>query len=139
MQLNEHALSRIAVMICGDGDERFGKNFPYRSSSKLTSFFSDCDLHYVHDGSTRKYWVISVVRELNQGISSSPDLPTDDLVRVITGLLDPDYFDDSNCDHQAALADLNSVLTRHSLVAFLDTTGHCHLRQVILLRDNSSR
>src|SRR5258708_7075831 len=128
MQLNEHALSRIAVMICGDGDEKLGKNFPYRSSSRLTSFFSDCDLHYVHDGSTRKYWVLGVVRELNQGISSNPDLPADDLVRVITGLLDPDYFDVDNCEHDAALADLNSVLSRHSLVAFFDTTGHCHLR-----------
>jgi hypothetical protein len=28
-------------------------HFQYRSSSHITEFFGDCDLDYVHDGSTR--------------------------------------------------------------------------------------
>ena len=128
MKLNDHALLRSAVMICGNGDEKYGKNFPYRSSSRLTSFFTDCDLHHVHGGSTRKYWVLDVLKELNEGIATHPDLPPDDLTRVIATLLNPDYFDDTDHDRDAALSDLNGILNRHSLVAFLDSTGHCHLR-----------
>src|ERR1039457_5903516 len=120
MRLGEHLLLNLAVIICGDKDQKIGKNFPYRSSSRLTSFFSICELHHVHDGTTRKYWVLGVLRELNQEMPSLPDLPSDSLVRVITEVLDLDYFDGEDLDRTAALADMNKVLSRHCLVAFFD-------------------
>lgn len=119
---------KFAVMICGDKDQKAGKPFPYRSSSRLTSFFADCDLYHKHDGSTRKYWVASVLKQLNDEPSSLPDLPSDSLAAVLTQLMDPDYFDEGDCDRNTALVELNSALARYGLVAFLDKLGSCHLK-----------
>jgi hypothetical protein len=128
MKLNERTLANIAIMICGDKDQKAGKNFMYRSSSRLTGFFADCGLHYVHDGSTRKYWVIDVLKMLNLEPAELPDLPSESLLRVIEGLMDVDYFQDDNLDRADALAELNKALSRDSLVAFLDSSGKCHVR-----------
>ncbi len=128
MRLTERTLTNIAIMICRNKDEKPGRNFVYRSSSRLTSFFADCDLHHVHDGSTRKFWVVDVLKNLNMEASSLPDLPSDPLVRVIEGLMDQDYFQDDDLDREAALADLNKALARESLVVFFDATAKCHLR-----------
>jgi hypothetical protein len=43
----------LALFICGEEEN----HFPYRSSSYLTQFYKDLGYNYVHDGSTRKYWV----------------------------------------------------------------------------------
>ena len=128
MELPERTLTSLAVMICGDKDVKCGKNFLYRSSSLLTAFFTNCDEPARHDGSTRKYWVISVLSKLNLEVASHPDLPSDALVRVITELMDKDYFQNPALDREKALADLNTELSRHSLVAFFDSTGKCFLR-----------
>ena len=45
---------KLAERICGDNN-----CYPYRTSSSLTKFFKDLGYPYVHDGSTRKYWVQS--------------------------------------------------------------------------------
>ncbi len=57
MKLQEITIANLASMICGDKEHKFAKNFPYRSSSSLTNFFLNCELHYEHDGTTRKAWV----------------------------------------------------------------------------------
>jgi hypothetical protein len=128
MRLNERTLANIAVMICGDKDQKAGKHFMYRSSSRLTCFFADCDLYYVHDGSTRKYWVIDVLKKLNLEPAEVPDLPSESLIRVIEGLMDVDYFEDEGLDRASALDDLNKALSRDSLVAFFDSSGKCYVR-----------
>ncbi len=51
----------LAEFICGEP----GNNFPYRSSSYLTSFFRDLGYDFVHDGSTRRFWVQDVLLQLN--------------------------------------------------------------------------
>jgi len=63
MQLSERTLENLAIMICGNKDQKAGKNFMYRSSSRLTSFFADCGLHHVHDGSSRSFWMIAVLKD----------------------------------------------------------------------------
>lgn len=128
MRLNPHTLANLAIMICGDNEPKMGKPFPYRSSSRLTAFFTNCDLYRVHDGSTRRYWVAGVLKELDQEQASLPDLPSDSLVRVITELLDAEYFDQPDDDRDAAMIQLNKTLARDSLVVFLDDSKHCHLR-----------
>lgn len=128
MQLSDHTLGKLSALICGDKEHKIAKNFMYRSSSYLTSFFSNCDLHKVHDGSTRKYWALNVLKELNQEPTTLPDLPSDSLIRVIEGLMDQDYFENEQLDRSVALSDINSVLTRESLVVFLDAKGKPHLR-----------
>lgn len=50
----------LAVMICGDGNS----TFPYRSSTKITDFFQKLSLNYVHDGTTRRFWVENTLKQL---------------------------------------------------------------------------
>lgn len=76
MKLGNAALGKLARMICEDAP--FNKLFPDRSSSYLTAFFEEIDLDYVHDGSTRYWWVRSVRVELNDRPEVSEALPSAD-------------------------------------------------------------
>ncbi len=105
-------------MICGSHGSSGGfewPNFPYRSSWYLTQFFyEDCRLLYKHDGSTRITWVTDVLRELNKGEASDPDLPSDNLVTVIQELLTSVELDCPD-NHQGALDDVNRILSKDNL------------------------
>lgn len=48
MEFKDRNLRAIAEMITGDNDK-----FHYRTSSKITEFFNECGLPFIHDGSTR--------------------------------------------------------------------------------------
>jgi hypothetical protein len=89
MKIGKSGLLKFSEMICGDTPFDF---FPYRSSSKLTRFFVDLDLDYIHDGSTRRLWVNSVLEEINEKTSQQSNLPSAELVKVIENLLHPDHF-----------------------------------------------
>lgn len=130
MKLSKHTLTEVAEMICGNaGGAAFSwKNFPYRSSSYLTEFFTHCDMEFVHDGSTRKWWVLGVLERLNAGPTSNPQLPPDGLLRVFQELIDASNFERAGLDRTAALEDLNRVLARDGLQAYLDGAGWCHIR-----------
>jgi hypothetical protein len=132
LKLSKRTLSDLAEMVCGgaSGASFEWKNFPYRSSTYLTEFFTNCDLDFVHDGSTRKWWVLEVLTKLNAGPVSNPHLPSDALVRAVRELMDSVNFDRATLDRNAALADLNMVLGRDSLQAYFDGTGKCHLRNL---------
>src|SRR5688572_19504543 len=67
MEFKERTLKQIAGLVCGNSDGAPDFPFPYRSSSYLTEFFQDCDVDYVHDGSTRVYWVMDRLREILAG------------------------------------------------------------------------
>jgi hypothetical protein len=125
MRLATRTVNEVAEMICGDHDA-----FPYRSSSYLTEFLSNCDMDYRHDGSTRKRWVASVLEELNEGAASDPTLPPDGVVRVIQELMDPVDFDRRMKDRAVALEHLNKVLSRDGVQAFLDGAGRSHIRSL---------
>jgi hypothetical protein len=104
--------------------------FPYRSSHFITTFFSRCDLRYRHDGSTRNRWAKGVLMELNLGPGRSPDLPSDSLVRVIIELFDVDDFDRDGKSRDAALEELNKLLARDNLAAYLSEQGECFVRNI---------
>ena len=135
MRLSNRTISDLAELICGaaGGGGFKWDNFPYRSSSALTQFFRNCDLEYEHDGSTRKFWVEEVLDELNRMPPRNPSLPSDPIIRVIQELLDPVDFERACLDRIAALRDLNSVLSRDGLEAFLDDSG------AILVRNTGTR
>lgn len=131
MKLSKRTLTSISQMICGSsggGTSYAWANFPYRSSKYLTRFFENCDLDYIHDGSTREDWVFERLQELNEQPSSTPQFPSDELVRVISELMDPSSFIQDKLDRPAALADLNLVLSRDGLQAYMDELGQCFLR-----------
>lgn len=132
MQLHKRTLNDLAEMICGAaGGASFERaNFRYRSSTYLTEFFTNCDMEYTHDGSTRKTWVVWVLTELNSGPASNPQLLADGIIRVIQELMDPGDFQTQSLDRDAALVDLNVSLGRQGLQAYFDGAGRCHLRHV---------
>lgn len=129
MRLSERCLTSIAVAICGDKDQPVGKHFPYRSSSRLTQFFRNAGMNFVHHGETRKYWVLDVLKQLDLEAATAPDLPSDSLVRVLEELFDPAEFDAEELDRDAALADLNKkAIGRHGLIGAFDSAGRFTLR-----------
>lgn len=132
MKLSKRTLTELSEMICGGaGGAGFEwKNFRYRSSTYLTEFFTNCDMEFVHDGSTRKWWVLDVLEQLNIGLASNQQLPADGILRVIQELMDPTDFERESLDKDAALIDLNMVLGRDGFQAYIDAAGRCHLRNL---------
>lgn len=59
--LDLSTLESVADFICGDDTTRFPL---YRSSSYLTRFFKNIGINAVHDGSTRKWWVLDILKQL---------------------------------------------------------------------------
>jgi hypothetical protein len=133
--LSGRSLDALAEMICGDkqagsGRRSWGEHFPYRSSSYLTRFFQGCDLDHVHDGSTRKWWVLGVLEEINKAPASSAALPSDAILRVIAELFDPLEFHQAELDRTAALEDINTVLGRDGLQVYWDGADRAHVRNL---------
>lgn len=110
MKVNPNALDALAKMICGDAP--FNKYFPYRSSYYLTKFFNDIGLNYIHDGSTRRYWVLETLEKLNEEYSLDPDMPPIGLQKAIEYLLDPINFLDEPQNHDKAIEQVNMLLQR---------------------------
>ena len=135
MQLKARTLHELAEMVTGgSGSGMFGSSdeqsrwtaFPYRSSSALTRFFQTCDTDHAHGGGSRVPWTEGVLTELNQGPYSRPDLPSDQIIRVVQELMDP--MDYQEKDRDKALAILNATFTRENIQAYLDGAGRCHVR-----------
>ena len=118
-------IREIARIICGDAD-----HFLYRSSSYITEFFQDCDLDYVHDGSTRWVWVASKLEEVLTLPHSSPSVPPDAFIRIIRSVLDKGDAQEDDPDRSKALAALNVVLVREGWEAFYDEHGIGQLRHI---------
>jgi hypothetical protein len=123
MRLRDYAIEQLAEMAIGDNSA-----FPYRSSSLITRFFDRCGLPFVHDGSTRKWWTVERLKELNLGPSHSPDLPSDDLLRVIAQTFDSDDFERDTKPREAALEHFNKLMAKQGLAAYFDDAGQCHVR-----------
>ncbi len=115
-------------MICGDDEAR--QYFPYRSSSRLTEFFEDCDLEYVHYGSTRWRWVSDRLKEVLALPQQSPQLPPDPFLRIIQTLLDTREAQTGDEDRANALAAVNTVLKQEGWEAFYDEDSVARLRHI---------
>lgn len=125
MQIGAGGLMKLAEMICGDEPFNF---FPYRSSSNLTRFFVDLDLDYVHDGSTRRHWVNSVLKDINNRSSFGSSMPSTGMVKVIESLLHPENFlSDTNVDHGKALEAAKQLLVTYDLTIMQEPNGQVKL------------
>jgi hypothetical protein len=124
-KFKKSALGSIAKMICGD--HPFNDSFPYRSSSYLTRFFHDLDLDFTHDGSTRYWWVLQVLEQLNDKASASPELPSEEMIKVVESLIHPDYFSQGVGNKTLALEKLNELLRSYEVEIGLGKTGVPHL------------
>lgn len=116
-------------MICGNFKAE-ESHFIYRSSSYLTRFFQDCDTEYVHDGSTRNYWVADILRQILAEPHPNAQTPPAMFSRVIQALMDPADALNEGSDRSGALALLNSALAREGFEAFYAEDKQCYLRHI---------
>lgn len=123
MKLKKKTIIEIADMICGNE----GKYFIYRSSSYLTEFFEECGLNYVHDGSTRKWWVVGVLSSILSEPGINPHLLPDKFILVIRELMDIHDATDSDPGRKNALKQLNSSLARDGFQAYYDDERICQI------------
>ena len=113
VELGNAAIGNIARMICGDSPYTM---FPYRSSSYLTAFFEGLNMDYVHDGSSRYWWVRAILLELNRQPSNDDRMPGPSITRVIEYLLHPDHFVGQKDKNQATcLERVHEVLEPYEL------------------------
>jgi hypothetical protein len=127
MQFKRRTLMQLADMICGNFEPAVS-NFAYRSSSRLTEFFQDCDTDYVHDGSTRNYWVAETLQSILQEPQKDANTPPDTFCRVIRVLMDQGDALNEPADRPKALEALNAALTREGFEAFYGPDKQCYLR-----------
>ncbi|MHB0704088.1 hypothetical protein ACX4MT_00010 [Roseomonas mucosa] len=125
MKFKPRNLRALAEMIIGNAP-----HFPYRSSSYITQFFEDCDLDFVHDGSTRWAWTADRLEELLNEPQPAPNALPPSFVKVIRTLLDKGDAVEDDTDRVKALAALNVVLLREGYEAFYGDHGIAHIRHV---------
>ena len=102
-KFKKKTLNELADMICGNFDHE-QSHFLYRSSSYLTEFFEDCELDgYVHDGSTRKWWVVGVLEDILSMPATNHHLLSDGFIAVIRELMDKSDAINEESDRSKAL------------------------------------
>lgn len=125
MKFRKRNLREIAEMVIGDAPY-----FPYRSSSYITRFFEECDLEFVHDGSTRWAWTSDRLAELlNEPQPAAYVLP-DRFVHVLRVLMHKADAEDNDPGRTLALEALNKPLTREGYEAFYGEDGMLYLRHI---------
>ena len=125
MQFKLRNLRAIAECVIGDNP-----SFPYRSSSKITLFFDECDLPFAHDGSTRWSWTVDRLTELLADPSPQPNALPLRFARLLRVLLDRADAADDDTDRAKALEALNLPLRREGFEAFYDENGIAHFRHI---------
>ena len=84
-------------MVIGDN----GK-FVYRSSSYITQFFEECDLDFVHDGSTRWAWTVQRLEESPSEPQEAPHTLPPRFVHVLRVLMQKGDAADGDPDRLSA-------------------------------------
>jgi hypothetical protein len=129
MKFRKRTLDELGDMICGNYPHET-THFVYRSSSYITQFFADCDLDFVHDGSTRRYWVAEKLEQLLNDPQPTATTAPEGFARVIRTLMDPADAQNEGPERTGALSMLNTTLTREGFEAFYSTDKQCYLRHV---------
>ena len=125
MKFKNRNLRAIAEIIIGDA-----KYFPYRSSSYITQFFEECDLNFIHDGSTRWAWTAARLSELLQEPQPAPYTLPERFVHVLRVLM---YKSDAVPDdpgRSQALEALNHPLSREGYEAFYGDDDLLYIRHI---------
>lgn len=105
--MDKQTLESVAEMICGDGSE-----YPiYRTGSDLTRFFQRVGFsNFIHDGSTRKRWALSVLEQLSEN----------NLKGVFLRLANPLEYCGNQEHVRQAIKKLNEILMLEGLNIELD-------------------
>jgi len=125
MKFKNRNLRAIAEAIIGDSDK-----FHYRSSSYITQFFEECDLDFVHDGSTRWSWTVDRISELLDEPQPAPNTLLERFVHVLRVLMHKADAADDDPDRSVALAELNMPLAREGFEAFYGEDNLLYIRHI---------
>jgi hypothetical protein len=107
LNLDAQTLEPLAELICGDGGP------VYRQGHKLAPFFRSAGLECPdHDGSTRKWWTLTMLSEY----ATQPGA----LKRILLRLADPREYRGNAGETEAAIRDLNGILAIEGLEVWLD-------------------
>jgi hypothetical protein len=126
MKLKSGTIYKLAEMICGQGGTE-PPAFPYRSLSSIERFFVNSDLEGYYSGS-RHTVTKDVLSGANRQAEPLGKLPSDGIIRAVQELLDPTEFERCRLDIGVALQELNDLLSREGLEAYLDGSNTCQLR-----------
>ena len=127
MQFKQRTLMQIANMICGNFSES-ESFFTYRSSSRMTEFFQDCDTDYSHYGSTRNYWVAETLKCILAEPQANAIAPPETFGRVICTLMDQGDALHEGSERPGALSLSNATLVREGFEAFYGPDKKCYFR-----------
>lgn len=125
MKFRNRNLRAIAEMVIGDA-----AHFPYRSSSYITQFFEECDLDFVHDGSTRWSWTVDRLTELLEEPQPQANALPERFVHVLRVLMQKSDAEDDDPQRALALASLNKPLEREGFEAFYGEDNQLYIRHI---------
>jgi hypothetical protein len=126
MRLRSGTIYKLAEMVCGQtGTEP--ATFPYRTHSNLERFFANCDMEGFGAGS-RLPSTRDVLSTANNEADEASPLPCEPILRALQELMDPTEFARLEMNIGPAMEELNVVLRREGLEAFLDGANTCQLR-----------
>jgi len=123
MKFKDRNLRKIAEMIIGDV-----QYFPYRSSSYITQFLEECDLDFVHDGSTRWWWTAERLSELLQEPQPTAYALPERFVHVLRVLMHKSDAEEDDPGRLLALEVLNKPLSREGYEAFYGEDDLLYIR-----------
>lgn len=123
MKFKNRNLRALAEAVIGDANY-----FPYRSSSHITQFFEDCDLDFVHDGSTRWAWTSDRLAELLGEPQSAPNTLPDRFVHVLRVLMQKSDAEDDDPGRHLALETINKPLEREGFEANYGDDNNLYIR-----------
>lgn len=125
MKWKTRTLEQVAELICGDNTEG---HFRYLTGPNLTRFFRDANTEFVHDGSTRRFWVADALQKILDFPSSNPLMPPDAMLRVIRLLMDSEDAFNEEPPRLKALNALNGAIRREGFEAFYGEDDQCYLQ-----------
>jgi hypothetical protein len=125
MKFKNRNLRALAEIVIGDNDK-----FQYRSSSYITQFFEECDLDFVHDGSTRWAWTADRLAELLSEPQETPNTLPSRFVNVLRVLMQKGDAADGDPGRLDALIELNKPLSREGFEAFYGDDNLLYVRHV---------
>ena len=125
MKFKNRNLRELAEAIIGDNEA-----FLYRSSSKITEFFEECDLDFVHDGSTRWHWTTERLQELLNDPTPAPNTLPPRFVHVFRTLMMKQDAPENDPERLDALSELNRPLGRQGYEAFYGDDGFLYMRHI---------